>query len=228
MLIYTIGYGVYEYLNVRLQKKDEQLKSEKLQKENVLAQYQTLKNQIEPHFLFNSLSVLSSIIHTNSNLASDFVVKLSKTLRFILEKNQFDLVPLCEELKMVNDYYFLLKTRFNDGVSLELNITQTEMKDVFIPPASIQLLIENTIKHNKLSPTDPVEISIHKDQHYICISNNINRKNEITESTGLGLINIAKRYELIAQQQIKVIDSKDIFTVKLPILNHKDYENFNH
>jgi two-component system LytT family sensor kinase len=228
-LIYIIGYGIYEYLKISLIKKDQQIKAEKLKKESISAQYQSLKNQIEPHFLFNSLSVLSSIIHSNTDLASDFLLKLSKTLRFILEKNQFDLVPLSEEIEMINDYYFLLKTRFNDGVSLELNIKQSEMKEVFIPPASIQLLIENAIKHNKLSPTKPIEISIHLDQHFISVSNNINRKtNDRAESTGLGLKNIAKRYELIAQKQIEVMDSKDVFTVKLPLLNHKDYENFNH
>lgn len=227
-LIYIIGYGIYEYLQIKLVKKDEQLMAEKLKKENISAQYQSLKNQIEPHFLFNSLSVLSSIIHSNSELASDFVVKLSKTLRFILEKNQFDLVPLSEELEMVNDYFFLLKTRFNDGISLEIETNQKKTKETFIPPASIQLLIENAIKHNKLSLSEPIEISINMDQEYIYISNNINRKNEVTESTGLGLKNIAKRYELIAKKRITVDETGDKFIVKLPILNQQDYENFNH
>lgn len=228
MLIYTIGYGVYEYLNVKLEKKDEQLRSEKLLKENILAQYQSLKNQVEPHFLFNSLSVLSSIIHTNTDLASDFVVKLSKTLRFILEKNQFDLVPLKEELIMVNDYFFLLKTRFNNAISLDLSIGKEEMKDVFIPPASIQLLIENAIKHNKLSSSEPINISIGIKEGFISIINNINRKNEDLDSTGLGLKNISKRYELIAGKQIFIEKSGNQFEVKLPILNQEDYENFNH
>lgn len=228
MLIYIIGYGVYEYLNVKIQKKDEQLKSEKLKKENVLAQYQSLKNQVEPHFLFNSLSVLSSIIHTDSDLASEFVVRLSKTLRFILDKNQFELVPLNEEVAMVNDYFFLLKTRFNEGISMEIQIDSNKIKDVFIPPASIQLLIENAIKHNKLSLSEPIKITITIEEDYIKIENNINKKNEITESTGLGLKNIAKRYELIANKQIQVKETKELFVVKLPILNQQDYENFNH
>jgi len=114
LLIYMIIYGIYEYLNIKLQKKDEQVKTETLKKENILAQYQALKNQIEPHFLFNSLSVLSSIVHTNTDLASEFIIKLSKTMRFIIEKNQFDLVSLEDEIAMVKDYFFLLKTRMLD------------------------------------------------------------------------------------------------------------------
>jgi len=227
-LIYIIGYGIYEYLYVKLQKKDEQIKSEKLLKENILAQYQSLKNQVEPHFLFNSLSVLSSIIYTNTDLASEFVVKLSKTLRFILDKNQFDLVPLNEELKMVNDYFFLLKTRFDEAITLDLSIEKEEIKGIFIPPTSIQLLIENAIKHNKLSLTEPIQITIGIQDDYICISNNINKKNEQIESTRLGLKNVSKRYELIAEKQIIIENTGSQFVVKLPFLNQEDYENFNH
>ena len=228
MLLYTLVYGVYEYLNVKLQKKDEQLKTEKLQKENIFAQYQSLKNQIEPHFLFNSLSVLSSIVHTDSNLASDFIVKLSKTMRFIIEKNQFDLVTLKGEMDMVKDYFFLLKTRFNEGIHLQLLNDIENVKDFYIPPVSIQLLIENAIKHNKLSAAEPIHISICVCEDYICVKNTLNKKTETIESTGIGLKNIAKRYELIANKHIETKEENDLFIVKLPLLTQDDYESFNY
>ncbi|NPD45856.1 sensor histidine kinase [Lentimicrobium sp. S6] len=228
LMIYMIVYGVYEYLNVKLQKKDEQLKKEKLQKENIFAQYQSLKNQIEPHFLFNSLSVLSSIVHTDSNLASEFIVKLSKTMRFIIEKNKFDLVTLNDEMAMVKDYFFLLKTRFNDGIHLQLLNDIENVSDVYIPPVSIQLLIENAIKHNKLSAAEPIHISICICDNHICVKNTLNRKTESIDSTGIGLNNISKRYELIANKQVITREEDDLFIVKLPILNQEDYENFNY
>ena len=228
MLLYMIVYGVYEYLNVKLQKKDEQLKKEKLQKENIFAQYQSLKNQIEPHFLFNSLSVLSSIVHTDSNLASEFILKLSKTLRFIIEKNQFDLLPLKDEIAMVKDYFFLLKTRFGEGIHLHLLNDIENHKDIYIPPASLQLLIENAIKHNKLSLDQSIHISVCICDEFICVKNTLNRKNEAIDSTGIGLQNISKRYELIAKKSIEINEESNLFIVKLPLLSQEDYESFNH
>lgn len=228
MLLYMIVYGVYEYLNVKLQKKDEQIKTAKLQKENIFAQYQSLKNQIEPHFLFNSLSVLSSIVHTNTDLASEFIIKLSKTMRFIIEKNQFDLVTLSDEIAMVKDYFFLLKTRFNESIELQLLNDIEQKKDIYIPPASIQLLIENAIKHNKLSLSEPMHISICICDDYICVKNKLNKKNETIESTGIGLKNIDKRYELIANKHIETQEISDMFIVKLPLLSQEDYESFNY
>ncbi len=228
LLIYMVVYGVYEYLNVKLQKKDEQLKKEKLQKENIFAQYQSLKNQIEPHFLFNSLSVLSSIVHTDSDLASDFIVKLSKTMRFIIEKNKFDLVTLKDEMAMVKDYFFLLKTRFNDGIHLQLLNDIENVNDIYIPPVSIQLLIENAIKHNKLSIAEPIYISICICDNYICVKNTLNKKTEAIDSTGIGLNNISKRYELIANKKVETKEEDNLFIVKLPLLSQEDYENFNY
>ncbi len=226
-LIYMLIYAMGEYIQSKLQVKEEQIKSEKLTKENVLVQYQSLKNQIEPHFLFNSLSVLSSIIHTDINLASEFLVKLSKTLRYIIEKNKFTLVELREELNVVTDYFFLLKTRFGNAVHLKIDMDNNGIDEIYIPPATIQLLIENAVKHNKLSEAFPLTINIDLSENYIRIVNNLNKRLQQPESTQMGLKNIKERYKLIANKDVLIKETSKSFSIKLPKLNKKHYENFN-
>lgn len=226
LLVYLIAYGVNEYIQSKLTIKEEQLKSEKLKKENALAQYIALKGQIEPHFLFNSLSVLSSIVHSNADLASDFIVKLSKTLRYLIEKNEATLVLLEEELKMVNDYFFLLKTRFNSSINLHVDIPSSE--DYFVPPSSVQMLIENAIKHNKFTADSPLLISITIKDRYLLVNNNLNKKQNEEASISIGLKNIEQRYLLVAEESIIIKETVDSFCVKLPLLNQQHYANFNH
>jgi two-component system LytT family sensor kinase len=226
-MFYIIGYITHEYINNQLTLKEKQLTTEKLEKENVMAQYKSLKAQIEPHFLFNSLSVLSSIVHTDANLASDFIVKLSKTLRYIIQKNEFTLVPLKEELTVVEDYFYLLKTRFNKGVELLIEMDERLINTIYIPPASIQLLIENAVKHNKQSDEQPLQIEIKLDPNYITVQNNVNKINTNKESTSVGLQNIKQRYKLLSGKEVIIQEKEGYFMVKLPILNQNHYEDFN-
>lgn len=227
-MFYIMGYITYEYFLSQIAFKEKQLTTVQLEKENVMAQYKSLKAQIEPHFLFNSLSVLSSIVHTDANLASDFIVKLSKTLRYFIEKNEFALVPLKEELAVVDDYFYLLKTRFNKGIELLINLDEKSINTIYVPPASIQLLIENAVKHNKQSDEQPLQIEINIDPDYITIQNNLNKINTVKESTSVGLQNIKQRYKLLSGKDIIVQEMDDYFTVKLPVLNQSHYENFDH
>ncbi len=227
LLFYLLGYSTYEYIQSQLAYKEKQLRNAELEKENVIAQYKSLKAQIEPHFLFNSLSVLSSIVHTDAHLASEFIVKLSKTLRYIIEKNEFALVTLKEELSVVKDYFYLLKIRFDKGIELVIDVDETLLEKIYISPASIQLLIENAIKHNKLSDKTPLRIDISIVSDYIVIKNNLNIIRKEEESTSVGLQNIRKRYKLLCGKDVVIMNGSGFFIVKLPILNRDDYANFN-
>ncbi len=228
LMFYLLIYLTYEYINSQIEIKEKQLRTLELEKENAVAQYKSLKNQIEPHFLFNSLSVLSSIVHTDVDLASGFIVKLSKTLRYIIEKNEFVLVPLKEELTIIDDYFYLLKTRFNKGIELNINLDEKSIHNIYIPPASIQLLIENAVKHNKLSDDHPLQIEIKLDSDYIIIQNNLNKISAVRESTSVGLQNIKQRYQLLSGKEVMIQEMNGYFTVKLPVLNQSHYEDFNY
>ncbi|MBN2892256.1 MAG: histidine kinase [Bacteroidales bacterium] len=226
LLIYMMIYGFNEFFNANMKAKEERINIERLQKENTLAQYMALKAQIEPHFLFNSLSVLNSIVHKDVNLASEFIIKLSRTLRYIIEKNDFTLVFLKEDIFIAEDYYFLIKTRFEDCIEYKNNISQNLIETTCIPPVTIQILIENAIKHNKQSAEKPLKIILESTEEYIVVKNSLNLRNEISNSTGKGLKNIAKRYELISGKSIVVSVDEEYFYVKLPILKKCDYEHF--
>ncbi len=223
LLLYLIGYGISEYLQSLLRIKEEQLKSEKLGKEKALAHYFSLKAQIEPHFLFNSLSVLSSLVHTNANMASEFIVKLSKTLRYIIEQNEKALVSIDTELQVVYDYFFLIKTRF--GAAIDLQITKENKQEVLIPPATLQMLVENAVKHNKTTKDKPLQIFIKINHSAITVTNNINHLAEQLPSTGVGLMNIKERYLLIANKEVLIEETTNTFTVTLPILTEQKNES---
>ena len=227
LLLYFLGYSINGYYQNQIGIKEEQLKNEKLERENLLAQYRSLKAQIEPHFLFNSLSVLSSVVHSDANLASEFIVKLSKTLRYIIEKNEFDLVMLKDELTMVNNYYFLLKTRFKESIQISNTIDNSVYENSMVPPVSIQMLIENAVKHNKFSEENPLKIELSNNENFFIIKNTLNKRREETESTSTGLNNIKKRYQLISDELIKITETEQHFVVQLPILSKNNYEGFN-
>ncbi|MFA8300022.1 MAG: sensor histidine kinase [Hyphomicrobiales bacterium] len=226
-LFYILGYIANEYIKANTKIKEEQLLSAQLSKENALAHYKALKAQIEPHFLFNSLSVLSSLVHLDADLASDFIIKLSNTLRYILEKGDNVLVSLKDEIKMVKDYYFLLETRFKSRIYLNISIDDCSYQNVYLPPTSIQELVANAVNHNKHCEDQPLVIDITICQSYIIVSNNINRLEYSSNSTGTGLNNIIKRYKLLSGQKVLIHEENNQFIVKLPVLHKDSYEGTN-
>ena len=225
--IYLIIFGFNNYSQIHRTLQDRLLREEQLQKENITAQYQALKAQIEPHFLFNSLSVLSSLVYKDADLSSDFIVKLSKTLRYIIEKNKFNLVKLSEEFEFLDAYFFLIKTRLEDGVFLEESLEKSLVETTFVPPVTLQLLVENAINHNTYNPENPLKITIQKEGDFIVVKNSLNPRSNLKESTKQGLKNISKRYELISEKKVEVEKTADEFIVKIPVLNQTDYERFN-
>lgn len=182
------------------------------------AKFETLKSQIDPHFLFNSLNVLTSLISENPNQAERFTTKLSKVYRYVLEQRNKDLVPIQEELKFAKTYMELLQMRFEDAVEFNIPsvISNNELK---IVPLSLQLLLENAVKHNVVSSKKPLKISIFEQDGFLKVENNINPKEAIGKSTKVGLQNIADRYGLITERTVEITNNKKTFTVSLPLLD---------
>ena len=227
LTIYMMVFTFDSYYYASIKSKEDQLQLEKLKQENTLAQYLNLKSQIEPHFLFNSLSVLSSIIYTDVNLASDFILRLSRILRYVIEKNEFLLVPLDEEITFVENYLFLIQTRFENEIVFENAIDKSIISSCYIPPSSLQLLIENAIKHNKFTMDDPLRIRLFNVEDYLVVSNNANIRNDLENSTKLGLDNLSGRYSHFCSQPVEIKQTDIDFTVSIPILTKKHYERFN-
>ncbi|WP_422091515.1 2TM domain-containing protein [Tenacibaculum ovolyticum] len=190
------------------------------------AKFETLKNQIDPHFLFNSLNVLTSLIGENPNQAERFTTKLSKIYRYVLEQRNKELVPLEEELKFARAYMELLQMRFEDAVqfNIPLEVSNSELK---IVPLSLQLLLENAVKHNVVSSLKPLEINIFEKEGFLKIKNNINPKETLGKSTKVGLRNIADRYGLITNKSVEITNNNKIFTVSLPLLTKTRDMSFN-
>lgn len=181
------------------------------------AKFESLKNQLDPHFLFNSLNVLTSLIGENPNQAEKFTTKLSKVYRYVLEQRNKDLVPIMEELNFARTYMQLLGMRFEDAI--EFNIpTTVSNSDLKVVPLSLQLLLENAVKHNVVSPSKPLVITIYESENYLVIENNINPKEAIGKSTKVGLQNIADRYGLITERGVHIENNTKTFKVSLPLL----------
>lgn len=184
------------------------------------AKYESLKSQLDPHFLFNSLNVLTSLIGENPNQAEKFTTKLSKVYRYVLEQKNKDLIPLEDELKFAKSYMELLKMRFEDAIhfSIPESVSDPELK---IVPLSLQLLLENAVKHNVITSEDPLEIRIIEEEGYLTVENNFNPKASLEKGTKVGLKNINQRYGLITKEKVILIHNNKIFKVKLPLLTQK-------
>lgn len=188
----------------------------KLREENLKYRYQNLKSQVNPHFLFNSLNTLSEMIYSDVNLADKYIHKLSSIYRYILENEEVDLIPLNREMEFVKQYFELQKVRDNDKIQMTINIQNPEKYKII--PISLQILIENTLKHNARSEKKPLNISIDSDENTIIVSNNIQRKNTLESSSGKGLNNLTERLKLTLKKELTVEEIDNKFIVKLPLI----------
>jgi two-component system LytT family sensor kinase len=218
-----LSFGVSAFLHARgfMMQWKNSVKQESTKQEIVAktetAKFESLKNQLDPHFLFNSLNVLTSLIGENPTQAERFTTKLSKVYRYVLEQRNKDLVPIEEELKFAKTYMELLGMRFEDAV--KFNIPDSISNDALkIVPLSLQLLLENAVKHNVVSSSKPLTINIYEEGNYLIIENNINPKEAIGKSTKVGLQNIADRYGLITDKGVKIANNNKTFKVSLPLL----------
>ena len=191
------------------------VEKEQLIRQNLQNELSALKNQINPHFLFNSLNSLNSLVRGN-NEATKFVNKLSYMYRYILQSGDQDLVSVKEELKFLESYLFLIKTRYRDKFSMEINIDE-QWLNYTIPVLSLQLLVENAVKHNEISESNPLRVRLYVEDNTIVVENSIKPRTTFVESTGKGLANISKRYQMLKQQDISISKQDNIFKVKLPL-----------
>lgn len=190
----------------------------RLQKENLQSQFDVLKQQVNPHFLFNSLNVLISLIKLEPNLAETFTERLAKVYRYVLENRDENLVSVKTEMDFLKAYIFLLDTRFQGKVNISIEFDQ-ELENRMILPLSLQLLIENAIKHNTFSSKSPLTIRLFIDEHaFLNVVNNLQIREKHIVSTGIGLQNIRSRYSLICERSPEFIQTSDEFIAKIPLL----------
>lgn len=219
--------GIYESVFAINNWKATSVEAEQLRKENVQAQLDSLKNQVNPHFLFNSLNTVTSLIHDEPDLSVEFIQKLSKTYRYILEIRDRELISLEEELKCIESYQFLLEIRFGEAFQVKLDIPPSKYS-LSIIPLSLQMLLENAIKHNIVSKRKPLLVEIMADEDRLIVRNNLQRKENQPVSTQTGLENIRRRYKLLTGREIEIREDESFFTVTLPLIELQKYESADH
>ncbi len=205
------------FFNTRYREKE--LEAEKLKTATISARYEALNNQVNPHFLFNSLNTLSTLIHIDVKKADTFLQKLSEIYRYMLRTRSEELVVLDEELKFLKDYIELLSIRFGDTLKVELAITE-DQKEHLLPPTVLQLLLENVVKHNYFTTTSPVHVSINSDEDGIVIENTLQKKKSKESSFGIGLQNITERYGFF-DKHVNIEEDDQFFKVCIPLIPDK-------
>ncbi|GAB3998136.1 hypothetical protein GCM10028807_45020 [Spirosoma daeguense] len=216
-MISTFYLAANRRANRRLE--DVQVRAERLEKENLQAQFAALKSQVNPHFLFNSLSILSSLVHADADLSEKFIDQLSRAYRYILEQKDNERVLLKTELEFIQAYRFLLNIRFENKFDISIDVPKEAQNRYSIAPLTLQLLVENAVKHNRMSTKEPLHVSIQIEDNCLVVKNNLQQRPQTETSTGVGLQNIINRYALLTDQPVWVGESDGNFVVKVPLLN---------
>lgn len=200
--------------------KESAVEAERYQKENMRAQYESLKSQVDPHFLFNSLNVLTNLVYEDADKSAKFIKQLSEVYRYVLETRNKEVVTLAEELKFVNAYLFLQQIRFGDKLVIQNDLNDKQGK---VPPLVIQMLVENAIKHNVISEEHPLTIHLFEKSDSIIVENNLHKKIVFpADSTGIGLDNTRKRYHFLSERKVETEEVDGKFRVIIPLLkNHE-------
>jgi two-component sensor histidine kinase len=197
--------------------RDSLAQAEKYKKESAEFEFEMLQAQINPHFLFNSLNTLSSLVYEDPDRSAEFIRKLSDVYRHVLDSRQKELIPIREELAFIRSYVFLLELRFDKKLSVELEIDE-RLYDNRIAPLSLQMLIENAVKHNVVSDKRPLKIRIYNDDTHLVVENAMQAKANKEKSNGMGLKNISSRYLALSGKEVIVRSDNNYFTVKIPII----------
>ena len=215
LLVILLNVAHFSYYSLE-KWRETALKASNLEKEKSHVQFDNLKNQLNPHFLFNSLTSLDSLIQENPPLAREFLQQLSKVFRYVLKNKEKGLVSLETELNFIKNYVALLKTRFGDSLSINFNISD-EVLDLHIAPVTLQILIENALKHNITNLANPLSISILNQNNYLIIENKIQLKKQVETSNGQGLNNLKSLYSFLSKKEV-LIESNGTFRVKIPLI----------
>lgn len=213
LTIVSVFYVIYFYNSFQKNK----IKEQKVIAGAASAKFDALKNQLDPHFLFNSLNVLTSLIEENPDSAQKFTTALSKVYRYVLEQKNKELVTVDEELNFARTYMSLLKMRFEDSIIFEIpdKASNPESKVV---PLSLQLLLENAVKHNMVTSSKPLHIKIYEDGNHLVVMNNLQPKQIVKKSSGVGLENIKQRYQLLTERKVYINQREKDFAVAIPML----------
>lgn len=221
--VFFVRIGLFNFINafftLHLRKLKEherhEVEMQQLKQANLQANLSSLKEQLSPHFLFNALNTANSL--STEAPVKGFVQELAKVYRYLLQYQTRDLATVGQELKFVDSYLFVLKARLEEAINVSTSVHDSVLKSV-IPPFSIQLLLENAIKHNVTSRKTPLYLTVHTDNDYLVIRNNVQPKVNVTDTVGIGLHNIAQRYKLLFGKEIIIQEHSGMFTVKLPII----------
>ncbi len=196
------------------------LEVEKYKAESLQAQLQNLKDQVNPHFMFNNLSVLSSLVYKDQDKAVDFINQLSKVYRYVLDSRNSELVTLGEEMTFIKSYTYLLQIRFDRNLDFKMDIPESCLQ-FLLPPMALQTLIENTIKHNEVSTEAPLHVSIRFEQGKLVVKNNLQLRSNVEPGSKTGIQNIRQRYSYFTEETVDVETSESMFTVRIPLLRAK-------
>ena len=209
---------VYETIFLIKQRETDIIEAERLEKSRVKAQLEALKNQIDPHFMFNSLNSLSYLIDENPTKAKNFTSSLAEVYRYILSNKDERLVLLEDELIFLNKYMELLQLRYGNDLKVEFDIDNKIRSNYLIPPISIFMALENVVKHNEISSRYPMRVSINKNDHWLNISNQIRKKKSLQHSSKIGLKNLEARFKILVGEGININDDRNTFCIQLPML----------
>ncbi len=216
-ITFIIALSIYSSIFFKYWRK-ALVNEENLKREALALEYEALKNQVNPHFLFNTLNTLSSLVHKDPDLSEKFIKQLSEVYRYVLEQKDKEIVSLSTELKFVESYIYLQKIRYGNNLKVEINIF--ENKNKMIIPLSLQMLVENAIKHNIISEEKPLYINISSENDdYIVVKNNLQKKTVIKSMGNMGLKNIKSRYEFLTDKTVFIENNSKYFIVKIPLLN---------
>ena len=204
-------------LRVNNEAKQAIIEKSELEQQSLINELAALKNQVNPHFLFNSFNSLSFLVREDQKAAGKFINKLSYLYRYILQSKDHDLVTVKEELKFLESYIFLIEQRYQDNFKTNINLPITVL-DKKIPALAIQLLVENAVKHNEISVANPLELILVEENNFLVVTNNLQKRSGNIESTYVGLSNLNKRFLLLSKKEISIEQTTDFFIVKLPLL----------
>ena len=231
---YAVSFSIiilYEAIYFYAQLRSSITEKEQAKQAQIRSELQGLRNQVNPHFLFNSLNTLMHIVGEDQDLAKRYLQRLSKVYRYILESRSEPLIPLSDELAFIRAYNFLQEERFRGNLQVDIRVDET-FENYKIVPLSLQILFENAIKHNIISRKHPLLIEVYVNEHMqLVVTNNLQRKRQVLDSTQVGLENISKRYSYFTEKSIEIHEDEQYFTVSLPLIHPKKstvYESTNH
>jgi len=219
-IIALLVTSIYEMIEIQKKWRRQIMKNEVLKRTNIKTEYEVLKNQVNPHFIFNCFNTLNGLIDVDPEQAKSFLEEMSEVYRYILQQNNQQFILVEKELQIIEKYFYLMKVRFGESIQLKVNIDQEDMAK-FFPPLTLQILIENALKHNMATLSNPLIITIDSNPllpDELIIRNNLQLKTTLEESTGIGLKNLKERYLYLSDKGLQIFNNEKEFVVYTPIL----------